>query len=202
MGQLVAALRRLQQFDNTLIIFTSDNGPVVDDGYHDGSVQQLGNHRPSGAYRGGKYSNFEAGTRVPWIVHWPGHVQPGVSHALISQVDLLRSLAVLVDRPLASDAGPDSANVLSALLGTSEQGRELLIEQGSTTSLRDGPWKLIPAHKGPAWNRNVNIELGNFATDQLYNLDDDPGERTNLATEHPYVLQRMKSQLANLKSGT
>ena len=99
-GQLVAALRRLGRADNTLIIFTSDNGPVVDDGYQDGAVEELGDHRPAGPYRGGKYSNFEAGTRVPWIISWPGRIQPGVSDALVSQVDLLRSLAD-TRRPIA-----------------------------------------------------------------------------------------------------
>src|SRR5580765_6426275 len=86
-GEVLRTLDRLGLTNNTLVIFTSDNGPVVDDGYRDQAVEKLGGHKPAGPYRGGKYSNFEAGTRVPWIMRWPGHVTHGVSNALVSQVD-------------------------------------------------------------------------------------------------------------------
>ena len=96
-GQILASLEKNGLDENTLIIVTSDNGPVVDDGYQDQAVELLGDHRPWGYFRGGKYSNFEAGTRVPFIVRWPGKVKPQVSDALVSHIDLFSSLAKLVD---------------------------------------------------------------------------------------------------------
>ena len=98
-GEILAALDRLKLADDTLVIFTSDNGPVVDDGYKDDAVAKLGTHTPAGPFRGGKYSNFEGGTRVPWLLRWPARVKPAVSDALISQVDLFASLAALTGQP-------------------------------------------------------------------------------------------------------
>ena len=107
-GEVVAALDRLRLAENTLVILTSDNGPVVDDGYRDDAVEKLGGHKPAGPWRGGKYSNFEGGTRVPFIVRWPGHVAPGTSDALVSQVDLLASFAALAGQKLSPADAPDS----------------------------------------------------------------------------------------------
>ena len=100
-GEILASLNEFGLTDNTLVIFTSDNGPVIDDGYKDDAAAKLGTHSPSGPFRGGKYSNFEAGTRVPLIVRWPGHTRRGVSNALVSHVDLLATLAALTDKRLA-----------------------------------------------------------------------------------------------------
>ena len=77
-GEIMAALEKAGIAENTLIVLSSDNGPVVDDGYADQAVELLGDHRPWGDFRGGKYSSFEAGTRVPFIVSWPERVKPGV----------------------------------------------------------------------------------------------------------------------------
>ena len=103
------------------MIFTSDNGPVVDDGYKDDAVAKLGSHTPVGPFRGGKYSHFEGGTRVPFIVRWPARVKPGTSDALVSQVDFLASFAAFLKRPLAAGDGPDSVDTMGALLGTSKR---------------------------------------------------------------------------------
>ncbi len=194
-GRLLETLDQLEMADNTLIIFSSDNGPVVDDGYQDQSVEKLGDHRPAGPWRGGKYSIFEGGTRVPFIVHWAGHVRPGQSRALISQVDLLASLAALTGVQLARGEGPDSENVLTALLGQSQQGRDYLVEHARGIALREGSWKYIPPRKGPKRNANVNIELGNAAEAQLYWLDQDPGERINLARQYPERVNAMAGKL-------
>src|SRR6185503_1095258 len=94
-GKLLEHLDVLGLTKNTLVLFSSDNGPVVDDGYKDLAVEKLGSHRPAGPLRGGKYSNFEAGTRVPLIVRWPGHTKRGVSRALVSHVDFLATFAAL-----------------------------------------------------------------------------------------------------------
>src|SRR4029079_11008275 len=98
-----AALDRHGLAANTLVMFTSDNGPVVDDGYQDEAQQKLGDHRPARPWRGGKSTAFEGGTRVPWIVRWPSRVNPGVSAALVSQIDLSASLAALAGVALPPD---------------------------------------------------------------------------------------------------
>ena len=103
--------------ENTIIIVTSDNGPVVDDGYKDKAVELLNGHTPAGPLRGGKYSLFDGGTRVVFIVRWKGKIVPGVSDALVSQIDLMSSFASLTGQNSASDDGPDSFNQIDALLG-------------------------------------------------------------------------------------
>jgi arylsulfatase A-like enzyme len=182
------------------VIFSSDNGPVVDDGYKDDAVAKLGHHRPAGPLRGGKYSNFEAGTRVPFLVRWPNRAKPGVSAALVSQVDLVRSLAALTGSELPPGAGPDSENVLTALLGESKKGRDLLVQQASVLSLRAGPWKLITPSTGQRVNANVNIELGNDPEPQLYNLAEDVGETKNLARQMPDKVREMREQLQRIRA--
>jgi arylsulfatase A-like enzyme len=199
-GQIVASLRKRKLLDRTLIVFTSDNGAVVDDGYRDQAVEKLGGHRPNGALRGGKYSRFEGGTRVPFIVHWPGRVKPGVSDALISQVDLTRSLAALTGAQLGDGAVPDSENHLAALLGDSTHGRDMLVEQSATLSLRAGQWKYIPPSAGPRINNYVNIELGADPNPQLYDLAADIGETNNLAARHPERVEQMETALRKIRS--
>jgi arylsulfatase A-like enzyme len=194
-GEILAALDRLALAPNTLVIFTSDNGPVVDDGYRDDAVAKLGDHTPAGPFRGGKYSNFEGGTRVPFVVRWPARVKPGVSAALISQVDLIASCAVLVDRPAPGPTARDSENVLTALVGTSTTGRADLVEQAGTLSVRQGQWKYIEPGKGPRINQNTNTELGNDPAAQLYDLTSDPGERTNVAAAQPEKVKELAALL-------
>jgi arylsulfatase A-like enzyme len=198
-GEILGALNRLKLSNNTIVIFTSDNGPVVDDGYQDDAVAKLGSHTPSGPFRGGKYSQFEAGTRVPFIVRWPARVKPGTSDALVSQVDFLASFASFLKRPLAAGDGPDSVDVMGALLGTSRIGRTELIEQAGGQALRLGKWKFIEASKRPRTNKETNIELGNDAVPQLYDLSRDLGERQNLADAHPARVKEMQARLDLLR---
>ena len=99
-GEILKTLDRLGLAQSTLVIFSSDNGPVVDDGYKDQAVELLDGHKPGGPLRGGKYSAFDAGTRVPLVVRWPGQVQPGVSEALACQIDLPASMAALTGQKL------------------------------------------------------------------------------------------------------
>ena len=201
-GQILATLDRLKLAGDTLVVFTSDNGPVVDDGYQDEAVAKLGGHAPAGPLRGGKYSNFEAGTRVPFIVRLPGRVKRGVSDALVSQVDLLASFASLVGQPLTDVERGDSENLLPALLGESPRARELLVEQAGVLSLRQGSWKYIAPGKGRRVNENTNIELGNDPEPQLYDLSNDLGERTNLAASRPEKLRELADLLEKIRSGT
>ena len=199
-GQIMDALDRLKLSDNTLLIVTSDNGPVVDDGYRDQAEELLGKHQPSGPLRGGKYSAFEAGTRVPFIVHWPGGVQPGVSSALVCQVDLAASLASLLDQSLHADAFPASLTTLGALLGSDERGRDHLVEQAGPLSVRRGDWKNIEPKPGPKINRNTNTELGTDPQPQLYFLQDDLAETTNVAAKHPEKVVELQTLLKQLKA--
>jgi len=198
-GEILGALDRLKLSNNTIVIFTSDNGPVVDDGYQDDAVAKLGSHAPSGPFRGGKYSHFEGGTRVPFIVRWPARVKAGTSDALVSQVDFLASFASFLKRPLTAGDGPDSVDVMGALLGTSRIGRTELIEQAGGQALRVGQWKFIEASKRPKMNMQTNTELGNDAVPQLYDLSRDPGERQNLADAHPNKVKEMQARLDVLR---
>jgi arylsulfatase A-like enzyme len=198
-GQVLDTLDRLGLAENTLVMFTSDNGPVIDDGYHDRAVEALGSHRPAGPFRGGKYSSFEAGTRVPFLVRWPSRVKTGVSDALVSQIDLLASAAVLTNQPLADADAPDSRNVLPALLGSSPVGRVDLIEQAGGLAVRQGSWKYIEPNKRPAMNPQTNTELGNSPEPQLYDLSTDPGERTNLAAQRADKVKELQLLLDEVR---
>ncbi len=194
-GEVLEALDEAGVAGNTLVLLTSDNGPVVDDGYRDGAAEKLGGHRPAGPYRGGKYSKFEGGTRVPFLVRWPGRVRPGTSRALISQVDLQASFAALVGvrQPVAT--APDSRDHLAALLGDDPVGRESLIEHAGGLAVRRGKWKFIPASGGPRKQVATDTELGNDPSPQLYDLDSDPGETRNIAGDHPEIVAPLRREL-------
>ena len=199
-GRILEALDQNGLTQNTLVVFSSDNGPVLDDGYQDEAVEKLGDHKPAGPFRGGKYSNFDGGTRVPFLVRWPGHVKPGSqSNALLSQVDLLSSLAALTGQPLPKGAAPDSKNVLPALLGKSPKGRQELVEEADVLSLIDGDWKIIAPSQFPAMNKDTQTELGNAPQPQLYNLATDPGEKNNLAQQQPVRVNAMLKELAGIR---
>ncbi len=188
-GEFMKTLEEEGLLENTLVVLSSDNGPVLNDGYYDDAVEKLGDHKPAGPLRGGKYSLYEAGTRVPFITYWKDRIDPGVSDALVCQMDLLASLATLVD---GTTAGGDSQDLLDVLLGTSKQGREnLVIEATTRTAFRQGSWILIPPYDGPAANKNVNIELGNAPDFQLFDLRADLGQQTDLAEQQSDKLQEM-----------
>jgi len=188
-GQFIATLENEGLLENTLIVLSSDNGPVLNDGYYDESDTRNGDHTPAGPLRGGKYSLYEAGTRVPLITYWKGKIGPGVSDAMISQVDLLSSLAQLSG---SEQRGMDSKSMLDVFLGKSTEGREeLILEATSRTALRKGSWVMIPPYDGSAVAERVQIELGNSSEYQLYNLESDLGEQENLATSHPEKLEEM-----------
>jgi arylsulfatase A-like enzyme len=199
-GEILAALDRLQLTERTLVIVTSDNGPVVDDGYRDQAVEKLGAHRPTGPWRGGKYSAFLGGTRVPFILRWPARVKPGVSDALVGQVDLIASFATLTGRTLDAASAPDSRDVLPALLGTSPRGREWLVTQAGALSVVAGRWKYIEPRQGERRAANTNVELGNDPAPQLYDTEADPGETRNLAAEHPERVKELAALLARVRA--
>lgn len=194
-GKVLETLKRLGLRDNTLIVLTSDNGPVVDDGYQDQAVELLGDHRPWGPFRGGKYSSFEAGTRIPFIVNYPGKINKGVSKALVSQVDFLATMSDFLGISLADNQKKDSRGQLAAWLGKDRKGRDYVIEQAGSLSISDGTWKYISPSKGKAYDKLTNTELGNSPQYQLYNLKKDIGERTNLAGKYPEKVEALKRKL-------
>lgn len=196
-GELLKTLETEGLLENTLIVFSSDNGPVLNDGYFDDAVEKIGNHKPAGKLRGGKYSLFEAGTRVPFITYWKGRIQPKTSNAMVSQIDLLSSMAALVG---SNEKGPDSENLLDAFLGKTDAGRkELILEATSRTAFRSGDWAYIPPHKGWRLSRAVNIETGNDTLPQLYNLKNDISQKNNLAITNPEKLQELKAVYEKIK---
>jgi len=196
-GEFVKTLDEEGMLENTLIVFSSDNGPVLNDGYNDDAVQKLGKHTPAGVLRGGKYSLFEAGTRVPFFTYWKGTIQPKVSDALVCQMDLFASIAKLVG---TEESSTDSQELLDVFLGKSDKGREsLVIEATSRTALRKGNWLFIPAYKGPAINEKVNIELGSSMEPMLFNLIEDLEQQNNLAASNPEKLKEMREAFIQLR---
>lgn len=121
-GELMKTLDRLQLADNTLVVFCSDNGPVLDDGYKDDAVEKLGEHQPAGPYRGGKYSVWEGGTRTPFITRWKGRIEPGVSEEMVCTIDFASSIAAITGQSVAPEGCLDSLDV---------------------SAIRHGDWKLI-----------------------------------------------------------
>lgn len=192
-GQILEKLDALGLSDNTLVIFTSDNGPVLDDGYADQANELLGDHRPNGDLRGGKYSAFEGGTRVPLVLRWPGRIAPGTtSEALVGQVDLARTLASLVDAQVPLGACGDSRDQLSWWLGDETSGgRPHLIHEAGSLALRAGSWKYIPAGKtreklGP-WEM-VTVE----PPGALFDLSQGSAEKLDVSQQQPQQMTFMR----------
>ena len=197
-GEVVKELEKLGLADNTWIIFTSDNGPVLNDGYEDLAIELLGEHKPWGPFRGGKYSAYEAATRVPTISYWPGRIKPGESAALFSQIDFYASVAALVGMPGSSSEARDSENVLPALLGDSQSGRTYMLEESFTLSIRKNEWKYIsPVARDSMylWIKGKGIEGGAQKEAQLYNLDPDIGEQQNLAEQYPELVNELQGMI-------
>lgn len=197
-GEVLNTLERLNIADNTLLIFTSDNGAVVDDGYEDKAVELLNGHTPSGILRGGKYSAFEGGTKVPMLLRWPAKVKAGmVSDALFSQIDLFASFAALTGRKIKAQ---DSFNSLNTLLGANKN-REFIIQQSvnSTLSIIQGDWKYIEPNNGPKRNEMTNTELGNDPRPQLYNLKEDKMEQNNIAERNTLQIRLLSEKLKAIK---
>jgi len=196
-GQLLETLDRLKLAENTLVLFTSDNGPVLDDGYADDAVTKLSGHQPAGPLRGGKYSLYEGGTRVPLLARWPARIKPGVSDALVSQLDFLATFAELTGQKLAATAGPDSLPQLAALVGESRTGREHLIEHAGSLAIRKGPWKFTaPGAAGKKAKPGKPSPGGG----ELYDLAADIGETKNVAAQNPQVVQELTALLTKIRN--
>lgn len=197
-GILMETLAEHKLAKDTIVIFSSDNGPVLFDGYYDGAIELNGDHKAAGPWRGGKYSVWEGGTRLPLIVSWPGTIKPGLSDALISQVDLMASLAAVAGADIPKGRAQDSMNFSDALLGKSDTAREYLVQQGvnNMRAVRKGPWKYIPP--GAVRDRG---KIGKFSDHRitgmgaLYYLPEDPDEQNNVASQFPAKARELKAIL-------
>ena len=189
--EFLKEMDRLGLTENTLVIFTSDNGPVLDDGYADEAVKLVGNHKPAGPYRGWKTTRYMGGTCIPFMVRWPAVVKPGVSDTFVCQMDLLASLASLVGQSYSDKT--DSQNTLPAFLGKKGNGRkEMIIEGMLTYAFRQGDWVMIPPYPG--------INNGY----ELYNIKEDPGQTKNVAGDkaNRRMLRQMMQRFEELKRET
>ncbi|TWT84287.1 Arylsulfatase precursor [Planctomycetes bacterium CA13] len=200
-GEILKALDSQGLSENTIVIFSSDNGPVYDDGYEDGTTVRTSTkevdrgHDASGPYRGGKYQIYEGGTRVPFIVKWPGHIQPGKSDAIVNQIDFTASFANLLGVTLEDDQAIDSRNILPALLGKSDKGHTYMVEEaGRKLALRQGSWKYVQGARKQSGKQNQSGEL--------YNLDSDIGEQQDEAKENPALVKEMQALLDSLVETT
>lgn len=193
-GEILSYLRHKGLLENTLVIFTSDNGPVLNDGYNDGAREMLGEHDPMNGLRGGKYSLFDAGTHIPLIMAWDGNVRTGTSSAFVSQLDFFASFGSLIGAEVPE--GLDSQPMLDEFLGGKGAGREsMVLEAQQRLAYKKGEYVLIPPYKGPERNTTGN-ELGNMPEWALFDLSSDRGQRHNLAEELPELLEQMKTEFA------
>lgn len=197
-GAILEALQKNGLDQNTIVVLSSDNGPVIDDGYADQAEALLKDHQPAGPFRGGKYSIFEAGTRVPFLLRYPQKVEPGVSNALISQVDFMASFAAMLGQKIDPIQAPDSQNQWPALTGKDKKGRSHLIihtQVGNMKAITDGTWKYIAPSDAKPFIKDTKTETGANPQAQLYHLQKDPGERNNLAAQNPKKVVRFRRLL-------
>ena len=185
-GKIMGILEEMQIENNTILIFTSDNGPVyIDGGYQDGS--NMGDHKAAGVYRGGKYEIYEGGTRVPFIIRWLPVIKPKVSDALVSQVDLLASFASFLNIEIPENSAVDSRNYWNTLIGNDDSGANIILEQANTKE------KGLAIRKGPM--KYINIENKHF---EMYNLIGDPSEENNIIDKQPEIAQELQHDLEKL----
>lgn len=200
-GEIMAALEENKLSETTLVVFCSDNGPVLDDGYKDGAVTLLGEHDPTGPYSGGKYTVFEGGTRTPFITSWPGTIPVGTSDKIVCTIDLAASLSKLTGAVIPEDGCLDSLDILPALLGeVSAAGRRELLQQdnnGERMGLRVGDWKLIRSAKGGRSDAVISKKKipQPEQTDSIYFLPDDPSESKDLSEENPEKAKELIGRL-------
>ena len=205
-GEVVDALKERGIYENTIIIVTSDNGPVVDDGYADSAEELLNGHDPMGGLRGGKYSCFEAGTRVPFIVHWPARIkEASVSAALVSQIDFLNVMAGIIGASIVDTLSPDGlCGQEKTWLGETHPGRPYAVEMASnhTLSLLTEEWKYIEPKGGPAmvpWG--PKIETGYSTVPQLFKkVAGEYDEYVNVALENIAIVEAMSLMLKNIRN--
>ena len=202
-GEVLDTLDRLELAEDTLVIFTSDNG---------GYTRDFNGHWPNGPIlRGGKGDLVEGGHRVPFLARWPGKIRPGTrSTETISLTDMMATFAAIVGKQLPPGSGPDSFNVLPALLGKElpDPDRPLVMLSGGigALSIRAGKWKLIDGQGNCGYahfraGKPVPEPRPGDPPAQLYDLDEDVGERNNLYDQHPEIVRRLQEMLQAIQDG-
>ena len=189
-GEVMKSLDRHGLTQNTLIVFCSDNGPVMDDGYKDGALEKVGNHKAGGPFTGGKYSVYEGGCRTPFITRWPGTITPGTSDKMVCTIDIAASMAAMTKQTLADDACIDSFDLLDAFMGKPEaKGRESLVLQDNGRNwsyiklVGDKAWKIHRYDAQKAFNVVVEKKLASTKKDKLefYEINSDLQEKNKIA---------------------
>ena len=202
-GEILKTLERLDLAKNTIVIFSSDNGPILFDGYYDRSVEDLNGHQPTAGLRGWKYLAFEGGCRVPFIARWPRQIEPRVSDQWFSLVDCFATLAKIVGQELPDRTARDSLDLSAVLLGKTRKNlRNNTVLHGiSGLALRQGKWKYIPATAGAggmgsgANASDPRFAAANIPEPLLFNLDTDPAETANVIARHPEKARELAAQL-------
>ena len=198
-GQVLKALDDTGQADNTIVIFSSDNGPV----WYPTDVEKY-KHASVGPLRGMKADAYEGGHRMPFIVRWPGRIKPGsTSDKLVSFVDVLATLAEVTGKDLPTDAGEDSFSFLGELLGRDAVGPQrdhLLIRRAKgELTVRRGDWKLIPFRGSGGFTKPRKIKPApGEPRGQLYNLATDLGETKNVYADHPDLVKELTESAARV----
>lgn len=206
-GRVLKALDDQKFAADTLVIFTSDNGAVLQTaGDRAEAVAYRAGLHVNGDWRGGKHGIYQGGFRVPFMVRWSGKAPAGtVCDETINLVDLLATVAAVVDRPLpaAEGAAEDSHNVLRAFLGKKSASpiRDSMISHSAdgVFALRQGAWKYVEGKAAKPIDRVPNARKGEL-TQQLYNLKDDPAEQKNVIEEHRDVAARMSDLLSTSRA--
>lgn len=202
-GKIMETLDKLGIADNTIVLLTSDNGPVVDDGYQDQAEELLNGHKPAGPWRGNKYSAFEGGTAIPVIVRWSKNVKAGqTSDVLMSQIDFMASFGNLIGATFPKGSAPDSKNHLGNLLGTDTTHRPWVAEMSNNhvLSIRTKEWKYIEPNDGSKMIKwGPKIETGNDPLPQLYRISDNLYEQDNVADTHPTVVYELQNILRRVR---
>lgn len=197
-GRLLDALVKQGLDQNTLVIFTSDNGCSTAAKIPE--LQKAG-HEPSYIYRGQKADLYEGGHRVPFVVRWPGHVKAGVSDALVGQIDFMATFAELTGAIVPTTQGEDSVSFLPVLKGEQPNIRRSIISQSINGSfaIRDGQWKLCLCAGSGGWSSpKPGKEEAGLPAVQLYDLAKDPGEKTNLQADYPERVAAMRAELEKM----
>lgn len=192
-GTILEALRQSGAAERTLVVFTSDNGCAP---YVGAAELEAKGHYPSGPLRGYKADAWEGGHRVPFVVRWPGRVAAGaVCDRLALQADLLATMSAILEKPLPAEAGEDSVSLLPLLRGGAAPVRESAVHQSSRglPAYRSGAWKAV---FGPGGGGYGPAEGPGPA--QLYHLESDPGERRDLAAQHPEIVARLTREMQSL----